>query len=605
MKRYFAALLVLTTLCLGWASQVLAGYCDVTVESDNTSTSSSLRYKLENVVDNGTTSNCSMRYYESGHYKTTNDYEHFNQGIIFETPEFGGSVRTITLGSAITINAYNSLVIGNLSLNTFTDSTNEVADAKNGVTSTTDDFLVTAGIMSSSQGFTFYGYDETFISNIFDGDWNDTTKTLYNYGTVIIDARNVDGAPFLCDSSSAEVYLRDMVILTKSTSDSDLFADSGDTACLKRGGNQHVCSADKLNEDVYNTWVADGGGDSSTLPSNWCSKTRVTVVPTFPGTFPGLHTKESNCTDGIDNDSDGATDCDDSDCATDSACTTPTVTETSCTDEIDNDGDGATDCGDSDCTADSACITTTESSCTDGIDNDGDVLSDCDDSDCATDSACTTPTGTETSCTDGVDNDSDSYLDCNDSDCVADAACVTTSTETSCSDSVDNDGDGLVDCDDSDCALDSGCSADVETDCLDNIDNDGDGAVDCQDADCSGVSECADVDADYDGYTPTQGDCDDTSTAINPGADEICLDIIDNNCDGVIDETATCIDLSQNSGDNGDYQLEGGGGCGCDLKSRSSGGVNQALIALLALVPILLASGLRTRAKSREQNVLS
>ena len=41
-------------------------------------------------------------------------------------------------------------------------------------------------------------------------------------------------------------------------------------------------------------------------------------------------------------------------------------------------------------------------------------------------------------------------------------------------------------------------------------------------------------DQDGDGYTPEQGDCDDSNTFINPGADEI-QDGIDNDCDGNID----------------------------------------------------------------------
>lgn len=42
-------------------------------------------------------------------------------------------------------------------------------------------------------------------------------------------------------------------------------------------------------------------------------------------------------------------------------------------------------------------------------------------------------------------------------------------------------------------------------------------------------------DLDGDGYTPNDGDCDDSSAMIHPNSDEIC-DGIDNNCDGLLDE---------------------------------------------------------------------
>lgn len=87
----------------------------------------------------------------------------------------------------------------------------------------------------------------------------------------------------------------------------------------------------------------------------------------------------------------------------------------------------------------------------------------------------------------------------------------------------------------------------------DEIDNNCDGEID------EDLTFLAYVDADEDGFgddfsvvavceleigmTLTPGDCDDINNAINPNADEVCDDGLDNNCDGSIDET-TAIDAS-------------------------------------------------------------
>lgn len=93
-------------------------------------------------------------------------------------------------------------------------------------------------------------------------------------------------------------------------------------------------------------------------------------------------------------------------------CGTPPSTETSCTDDIDNDCDGYTDCNDTDCDADPAC----SGSCGDDTCDEGEDQCNCPDD-------CGTPPSTETNCDDGIDNDCDTYTDCDDSDCESDPIC--------------------------------------------------------------------------------------------------------------------------------------------------------------------------------------
>jgi hypothetical protein len=60
-----------------------------------------------------------------------------------------------------------------------------------------------------------------------------------------------------------------------------------------------------------------------------------------------------------------------------------------CSDSLDNDCDGQTDCSDTwDCADDPACCWMNPEICTDGIDNNCDGMTDCDDWACASDPAC-------------------------------------------------------------------------------------------------------------------------------------------------------------------------------------------------------------------------
>ena len=97
--------------------------------------------------------------------------------------------------------------------------------------------------------------------------------------------------------------------------------------------------------------------------------------------------------------------------------------ETSCTDGVDNDGNGRTDCADSDCDGNFGCEFGTELTCNDCIDNDADGNTDCADTSCAVDRICE---ATEVACSDLFDNDGDGAMDCADTDCNGVEECGTT-----------------------------------------------------------------------------------------------------------------------------------------------------------------------------------
>jgi hypothetical protein len=93
-----------------------------------------------------------------------------------------------------------------------------------------------------------------------------------------------------------------------------------------------------------------------------------------------LHRED--CTDGVDNNGDGAIDCLDPSCCGVSPCTYPNaICPEICNDNIDNDGSNGSDCLDPNCIGSASCPES--KNCGDGVDNDGDSLIDCLDVDCS------------------------------------------------------------------------------------------------------------------------------------------------------------------------------------------------------------------------------
>ena len=74
--------------------------------------------------------------------------------------------------------------------------------------------------------------------------------------------------------------------------------------------------------------------------------------------------------------------------------------------------------------------------------------------------------------------------------------------------------------------------------CDDSLDNDSNGLIDTAD-----TAACSTDDADADGVTSVDGDCDDADATVYPGASEIG-DAIDNDCDGSTDEALTTVGIN-------------------------------------------------------------
>ncbi len=270
------------------------------------------------------------------------------------------------------------------------------------------------------------------------------------------------------------------------------------------------------------------------------------------------------CTDGIDNNCDDLTDAEDT-----ASC--PVIADN----DADNDGYDDANAGGDDCNdADPAVNPGATELCTDGIDNNCDGLTDTQDS---------------VTCPVVVDNDADNdgYDDANagGDDCNDASPAVNPGAVEIC-DGLDNNCDGQIDegvlstfFQDRDQDAYGGQSASACTaptgyvssggDCNDlhSLVNPGQSEIcsDGLDNNCNGLTDetnCS-IDSDGDGYGTADGDCDDSNGNINPGETEICTDSIDNNCNGQTDShdsACTVFDLDQdddgftpNEGDCNDY----------------------------------------------------
>lgn len=187
----------------------------------------------------------------------------------------------------------------------------------------------------------------------------------------------------------------------------------------------------------YGEFLAWGGCGGARLPAG--EETGNCVDEDCDGEAPGCAMScaefESCGPDGIDDDCNGYTDCEDPYCRGTSACMdmcTPSEFGEQCTDGLDNDCDGIVDCGDADCSSHPSCRPPDTPPPPPGC-------------------RAEFPFIVELACGDGRDNDCDGNVDCADPDCRRPGSCGCATRETMCADGVDEDCEGGTDCSDIDC----------------------------------------------------------------------------------------------------------------------------------------------------------
>jgi hypothetical protein len=221
---------------------------------------------------------------------------------------------------------------------------------------------------------------------------------------------------------------------------------------------------------------------------------------------------------------------------------------------------GAQDCDDADSDTFPGAVETPDgldndcNDCIDDVDRDNDGFGSNSEPDCTIDCDETDSTvypGAPEVPYDGIDQDCDGYDLCD----------------------VDNDGYKLegcqngTDCDDANAAVHPGAIEDP----INGVDDDCDGEIDIPDRDGDGVTvqdgDCMDVSPDEDEALSA------LSAGVYPGAQEVCGDLLDNDCDGLFDNLPECASAPRYA------SVRGGGVCGV----VSADGWSSAGTALLGL----------------------
>ena len=308
----------------------------------------------------------------------------------------------------------------------------------------------------------------------------------------------------------------------------------------------------QANTNAYNLeWAND-------LNTNWCSSDALYGEEALYGT-PGAENQPCDYSN-TDDDGDGYTeatgDCDD----TDPYVNPDAYDGSTHDDETGQYAKGEGCCGNNDDDAD--CDGVRDDG---DLDRDGDGYSeidgDCDDADPERNPGAVEEDGYTgidddcNDCIDDIDDDEDGYSECPEwtspfaeeaavEDCDDDDESAYPGASESPYDAVDNDCDGFDECD-----VDGDGYLAIPEDVCPDLDENGDGLLDC----------CAESDfSDFPGGAKLEGDCDDNSVLVNPGGTEGSVetggqaDGVDNDCNGTVDDPYQDLDMDGWAGSDGD-----------------------------------------------------
>ncbi len=228
--------------------------------------------------------------------------------------------------------------------------------------------------------------------------------------------------------------------------DNDNFIDCQDSGCVNNGqcdssdNNEFTAPQCNDNQDNDNDGFIDcqdPGCDDPNDP-NLCNSNDNSE----------LNQGQSQCGNGI---VESGEECDDGNTASGDGCSSNCQNENQpqCSDGLDNDNDGAIDMNDPGCNDPNDTSEKGTIACDNNLDDDSDSRTDYNLNPNIGDPGCTSPSDTSEkgtiACDDGIDNDNDGTTDMNDPGCISPSDTSEKNPAIECDDNLDNDNDGKTD----------------------------------------------------------------------------------------------------------------------------------------------------------------
>ncbi len=171
---------------------------------------------------------------------------------------------------------------------------------------------------------------------------------------IIVDPAVADVPSSNSFGNSSSTFLTDQFSSGWSSSEFDVYSSTISSSLFYSStiSSSSLYSSTISSSSLYSSTVSSSSLYSSAVSSSSLSSSTISSSSSIA---PSVENSDLLCLDNADNDGDGTTDCEDTDCQVLSVCIVDENTDETCNDGVDNDFDGDFDCDDADCAGVNRC----------------------------------------------------------------------------------------------------------------------------------------------------------------------------------------------------------------------------------------------------------